>query len=337
MTTSDKVSIIVPVYKVEAYLADCIESILAQSYPYFELILINDGSPDQCGTICDTYASKDKRIRVIHKTNGGVSSARNMGLNQAEGKYICFVDSDDVIAEDYILDLVSDYNKLGGEGLVIHNYRFTNSPNPKLNLPELIVKNNRRQIVDNFIHYHLISFSVPYAKLFSRDVIVKYKIEFPVDVHMGEDGIFDVLYLSKVDSLLLSDKCAYFITQREDSLVRRYNDFESEYLGYKLLKSAVEELIKSADIAIDEKEHEIWTSTQSLFIRTIQSVYRNNNSGSIARQVQKLRTISPVDISLFKRYYNEVKVRRKLNHFLVSNSLYYPYCLVGNVSQHLLK
>ncbi|MDD4608609.1 MAG: glycosyltransferase, partial [Bacteroidaceae bacterium] len=91
-------SIIVPVYRVEAHLAACIESILSQSYTNFELLLVNDGSPDTCGDICEQYAAKDKRIKVIHQENGGLSAARNSGIEQAKGIYITFVDSDDTIA-----------------------------------------------------------------------------------------------------------------------------------------------------------------------------------------------------------------------------------------------
>jgi len=95
-----KISIIVPVYKVEQYIHKCIDSILNQTLNDFELILVNDGSPDQCGQICDEYAKCDSRIKVIHKENGGQASARNMGLDIATGEYIGFVDSDDWIEPD---------------------------------------------------------------------------------------------------------------------------------------------------------------------------------------------------------------------------------------------
>ncbi|WP_312336631.1 glycosyltransferase family 2 protein [Anaerospora hongkongensis] len=94
------ISIIVPVYKVEKYLHKCINSILTQTFKDFELILVNDGSPDNCGTICDEYSQKDHRVVVIHKKNGGLSDARNAGLDIARGKYIGFVDSDDYIEKD---------------------------------------------------------------------------------------------------------------------------------------------------------------------------------------------------------------------------------------------
>ena len=94
------ISVIVPVYKVEKYLDRCIESIVAQTYKNIEIIIVDDGSPDKCPQICDAWKSKDSRIQVIHKKNGGLSSARNMGIHMATGEYILFVDSDDCIVSD---------------------------------------------------------------------------------------------------------------------------------------------------------------------------------------------------------------------------------------------
>ena len=96
----DKVSIIVPVYGVEAYLEACVDSLLAQSYENLEIILVDDASPDQCPGICDTYMAKDTRVMAIHKNNGGAASARNLGLDRATGEYVCFVDSDDTVDQD---------------------------------------------------------------------------------------------------------------------------------------------------------------------------------------------------------------------------------------------
>ena len=115
------VSVIVPVYKVERYIRKCIDSILKQSFTDFELILVDDGSPDKCGKICDEYAAKDKRIKVIHKKNGGLSDARNAGLDYATGGYICFIDSDDWIHKDLLKD---NLERLVSENadVIIFNY-----------------------------------------------------------------------------------------------------------------------------------------------------------------------------------------------------------------------
>ena len=102
-----KISVIVPVYKVEKFINRCIDSILNQSYTDFELILVDDGSPDNCGKICDDYASKDKRIVVIHKENGGLSDARNAGIDAMKGQYVTFIDSDDYIHRETFSFLIS--------------------------------------------------------------------------------------------------------------------------------------------------------------------------------------------------------------------------------------
>ena len=94
------ISVIVPVYRVEKYIRRCVDSILAQSFRDYELILVDDGSPDYSGAICDEYATRDPRIRVIHKENGGLSSARNVGIDAASGEYLFFMDSDDIIHPD---------------------------------------------------------------------------------------------------------------------------------------------------------------------------------------------------------------------------------------------
>ena len=110
---NDLISIIIPVYKVEKYLEKCIESVLKQTYTNLQIILVDDGSPDNCGKICDEYAKKDSRIEVIHKINGGLSDARNVGINRANGRYIGFVDSDDYIKEDMyekLINLIKEYN-----------------------------------------------------------------------------------------------------------------------------------------------------------------------------------------------------------------------------------
>ena len=98
----DKVSIIVPVYNVEKYIEKCLNSLISQSYRNIEIILIDDGSKDNSGKICDKYKKKDPRIKVIHKENAGVSEARNSGIQKATGKYLCFVDADDFVMNDYI-------------------------------------------------------------------------------------------------------------------------------------------------------------------------------------------------------------------------------------------
>ncbi len=121
------VSVIVPVYNVEPYLARCLDSILAQTFTDFELLLIDDGSPDRCGEICDEYPGKDNRVRVFHQPNAGVSCARNKGLDVAKGHYVVFVDSDDYVLPSYLHALYEDASAHPGVGLVVHGHHSVNS------------------------------------------------------------------------------------------------------------------------------------------------------------------------------------------------------------------
>lgn len=115
MMSNSIISVIVPIYKVQDYLDECVGSIVGQTYPNIEIILVDDGSPDECPQMCDAWARKDSRIKVVHKKNGGLSSARNAGLDVANGEYICFVDSDDFICKDALLNL---YNRIKDDASV---------------------------------------------------------------------------------------------------------------------------------------------------------------------------------------------------------------------------
>mgnify|MGYP002524195620 CR=1 FL=1 len=116
------ISVIVPVYKVEPYLRQCVDSILAQTFTDFELILVDDGSPDNCGKICDTYTKQDSRVQVIHQENEGLSAARNAGIDAANGAYLTFIDSDDRISEDYLKRLYHAIRE-GNSDIAICNMR----------------------------------------------------------------------------------------------------------------------------------------------------------------------------------------------------------------------
>ena len=118
-----QVSIIVPVYEVEKYIRKCIESIQAQTFSDFELILVDDGSKDASGRICDEYAKKDKRIRVIHKENKGVSAARNDGIKDSMGEYICFIDADDWIEKTMLESCINNIIETDSDA-VCHGYKL---------------------------------------------------------------------------------------------------------------------------------------------------------------------------------------------------------------------
>lgn len=168
------ISIIVPVYNVENQLTDCINSILNQTYTSWELILINDGSKDNSGKICDQYAREDSRIRVIHQTNHGVSYARKIGFEFSTGEWICFIDSDDTVENDYIQTMVNNSNGVN----IVHLNMPTNkdiTPNEYLSL---LLKNNTN--------------NAPYNKLFHRCLITPDCFTFPRYITHGEDTLMNI-------------------------------------------------------------------------------------------------------------------------------------------------
>lgn len=179
-----ELSIIVPVYKVEKYLPKCIDSILAQTFRDFELILIDDGSPDNCGAICDEYAARDSRIKVIHQANAGVSAARNAGLDIASGTYLGFVDSDDWIEPEMYGDLVAVAQQEKAD--VVCSQMFINS-DPLLRTNCIHKYSGDELMVELFSRPSRITGS-SCNKLFLRERIITQR--FPEDTRIWEDHIF---------------------------------------------------------------------------------------------------------------------------------------------------
>lgn len=187
-----KISVIIPVYNVEKYLPKCIESVLAQTYTDFELILINDGSSDNSGHVCDEYATRDQRIRVFHKTNGGVSSARNLGIAEAKGDWITFIDSDDTIDATYLENF--EPNESNNYCLSIQGYRIYN--NSKLERENSVDINKNVDLQECLSDLELKNvLNSPVCKLFNSEIIKNNSIRFDKNTSYGEDHIFTLEYL----------------------------------------------------------------------------------------------------------------------------------------------
>ena len=175
------VSVIVPVYKVEDYIRECIDSILAQTYPYFELILVDDGSPDNCGRICDDYAKGDNRIKVVHKVNGGISSARNAGLEVAKGEWIMHVDGDDWIEPDMIESLIQAAQVTGAD-LVFGDF-MKYGPSAGYNkLPTW--SSDKKKSMTNYIAYVMTTIWGSIAK---RSLYADHSLKSPEGISYCED------------------------------------------------------------------------------------------------------------------------------------------------------
>lgn len=208
------VSIIIPVYKVEQYLKRCVDSILNQTYPTLEIILVDDGSPDNCPAICDEYAKKDKRIKVIHKENGGLSSARNAGLDIATGGYISFVDSDDWVNIQYIEKLLSLAIQDNADIVIAEHIKTFGNENVKQQSFFHKIYNNKSALQTLYKNEH-VSFTVSWGKLYKRDILSK--IRFPLQkFHEDTFTTYLIFYASK--KIVYTNQILYYYLQRNDSI-----------------------------------------------------------------------------------------------------------------------
>ena len=221
------ISIIVPVYNVENVLHYCIESILNQTYRDFELLLVDDGSTDGSGKICDDYAVKDTRIHVIHKENGGVSSARNYGIENANGEYICFIDSDDYVNAEYLESLIQTKNKYPGCDNIwccfttVDSYGGNSKNCNCINSEKKFVEFNRRQIMT--LHENWLD-AGPVCKLYKKAIIDKYDIRFDESISLGEDLIFNFDYIDKTNGRIIVNNVSLYnyVKTSDDSLSTKY-------------------------------------------------------------------------------------------------------------------
>lgn len=218
----EKISVIVPVYNVEAYLERCVESILQQTYAHFELILINDGSTDSSGQICDHLASQYENIKVYHIENAGVSNARNMGIQLATGSWVTFIDSDDFVTQDYLATLASAVEGLNVGFVIAPLHHIKNGI--VTDLPSHSGKTelwSTEETMKELLMTTRTSF-FPVAKLFKRDLLADDK--FNTNYHLAEDALFLTELLLKTRcSCVFIDKPVYYYDHREGSATTSVN------------------------------------------------------------------------------------------------------------------
>ncbi len=217
------VSVIVPVYNTERYLSRCIESILDQSFTDFELVLVDDGSPDCCGTICDEYARKDKRVTVIHKPNGGVSSARNEGIEAARGRYVMFCDSDDEIPENALETMVEKMESCDAQ-MVVGGFEHVKIMNSSVNAMMQITKQVQREDrmicigdFDAMLSFWTVNNMLSScAKLYRLDIIREHNIQFDTKLVVLEDYAFVIDYLAYCEEITMISDIVYACIYRTE-------------------------------------------------------------------------------------------------------------------------
>lgn len=319
--TTPKISVIVPVYKAENYLHRCVDSLLAQTFQDFEILLIDDGSPDRSGEICDEYARKDKRVRVFHKENGGVSSARNVGLDHARGEWICFVDSDDWVGRTYLKSLYIDALNNHAE-LVVHGYVMLTIDGKKIQFESYSNRLYKLEngLYDMFVEQNLYYRGSPCSKLYKRFLLVEHGIKFDTDVHYGEDLCFVLDYLSVIQLVYFSSESSYYYIQYGTSSVNRMFAFSEEYAGYLHLKQSFYRLLNRMDCS---KECCLPYIAWIAFF-----LYR---SILMLRDRHDYTSMNKDDWAFYAKYFQSIQLKNRIDYWVIVHVYRYYYFLISYI------
>lgn len=245
-----QISIIVPVYKAEGVLGKCVDSVFAQTFPDWELLLIDDGSPDGSGALCDAYAAKDGRVRAVHKENGGVSSARNRGMDEAAGEYILFIDADDWIEPSACEKLIGALVQAGADSAGCAHWNIQPNGDKVVEpaaMPAGVYGKSefRAGIVDRLLGRRLgqpgeVLNGFIWRFLFSRRIIAEHRIQF-AGAYL-EDELFLMEYFCLADKLVMVDEPLYYYLQNPASVTRNYlPDYIGTFHRFMAAKEALVE------------------------------------------------------------------------------------------------
>lgn len=318
------ITVIIPVYNAETYLNRGIDSVLNQTYESFELILVNDGSEDGSLRICNEYAKRDSRVRVISQDNSGVSVARNTGIKAALGKYIMFIDSDDYIKTNFIEEALKDISSENADIYISGYFEEIYEGDKVLDVIETKgmreIKNVEQLICNMSQGYATECIQVCWAKLYLREIIEKYNILFNSNMAIGEDQVFNCNYLYYTKKIVFSDKSYYYYRKPTDSsLTGRYNgsiyDISrsiSESIS-KLKPLISEDACKNIDIHCAKK---ISNCIQYMFIH-----YEESGRNVTLDTIRKISKDEFVEAAM--RYKEMFGFRDRLTLFLLKHNLVY--------------
>ncbi len=292
----EKISVIVPIYKVEKYLNNCIESLVNQEYKNIEIILVDDGSPDNCPRICDDWEKKDKRIIVIHKKNGGLSDARNCGIENAKGAYICFVDSDDYVEKRYLSELLKA-NKDNNTKISQCGIKYIDENNnylKKKGYEKDIVLSGKEMVKQQF-GIHDIENTVAWNRLY--DISLFKDLRFPKGkLHEDEYTTYKLLYPQSNISIVSSNLYCY--RQTTNSIMR--SAFNMKRLD------VLDGLKEKIYFFKNKNEVDLYYLSVSKYLSSIRFLY-SNIKRSYPNENEKLSHLK----SEYRNYYNISKSYRK--------------------------
>ncbi len=243
----DLISVIVPVYNVEDYVLRCLDSLINQNYEQIEIILVDDGSTDESGKICDEFKKRDERIRVFHKKNGGLSSARNYGIKKAKGDIIAFVDSDDYVKDGFVLDLYKGM-QAGNADIVICGYNNEKPKNETISGKEATIRLLTKQENIDIISWN---------KLYKKKLFTDNNVFFP-EGKKHEDTLTTYKLISNAKKVTYIDESLYIYVERKGSITASEKIEERLLMREKAAKEAVEYLGNDKDLKAAAEVGLLW-------------------------------------------------------------------------------
>lgn len=302
------ISIIVPIYKVEKYLHQCINSIISQSFHDLEIILVDDGSPDNCPYICDDYANKDNRIKVIHKKNGGLIAARKSGVEVATGDYIAFVDGDDWIAPDMYEKVNQAIESCSPDGVFTQFYwSFSDKNNAS---EDAFLRNyyDKQQINDEIIptmlfngkYYRFGVYPNCWTKIFKADILKNNIFSVNDNIRMGEDAAFTYACIMDAESIAVIHQPLYFYRNTDESMSNAYDERLQDiwFLPYQAIKEKANKtncpiqnqldyyLLYLANFLLRNEASTRNNKTSSEKKRILQAIVNNDDVSSAASRIE---------------------------------------------------
>lgn len=254
-----KMSVVVPIYNIEKYLSQCILSICQQTFRDIEIILVDDGSTDRSGIICDEYCVKDERIKVIHKENGGLVSARKAGLKLVTSDYIAYVDGDDWIDADACECMIKDIFKFGTDIVFYGHFDSIGKTDKKILHNILKGKYDKKSLVTD-VYPQMISggefyswglFPAIWGAIYRKEVLVKSQFEVDDEISMGEDAACVYPMALMANSIFVSDKCFYHYRQSSNSMIKTKYEKEIERTKFGRLYKSVNERLQKLSYIYD--------------------------------------------------------------------------------------
>lgn len=291
--TRPLLSVIVQVYNVEKYLDECISSIRAQTYTELEILLLDDGSTDGSGAICDAHAAADSRVRVIHKANSGVSRTRNLGLDKARGELITFVDSDDYLAPDFFADMAEAMLSSSADlAMAGHTRILPDSSRQACSFSPGII--GRKDFSMLFAEVKIQKTAFTWSRIFPAETIRRHNLRFTEDMKLGEDSVFLLTYLQYCRSVCFVANSGYFYRIMPGSLSNRLHSFDSEHLSYRTFKATIESVIDK--LALDSAAtDELRRSALIYHERCLRAIFNLPAS-------QQNKALKSLDMDIYRAY-----------------------------------